>query len=161
MPPPCFILVCRLDLIYLLPRRPSLCPPRGCDQFLAWKASENRWHLNCVFKRKKSCQSEGKFIIASVTSVYYHDRLKVVWKTHSEVRALARETNWCLQEAPGGIVHLWIYPSLSVTPNLASFPKGITRQHWNFPKEESWKGGGNIWDIWKTPERKVGQMTFF
>ena len=158
MPPPCFLLVCRLDLIHLLPRRPSLCPPGGCDQFFAWKASENRWHLNCVFKRKKEL-SEGKFIIASVTSVYCHDRLKADWKNHSDVRTLARETNECLQEAPGGIVHLWIYPSLGVAPNLASFPEEITRQDYNVPKEESWKGGGNIWEI--CTDRKIGQMTLF
>ena len=115
----------------------------------------------CLQEEEKSCQSEGKFIIASVTSVYYHDTLKAVWKNHSEVRALARETNWCLQEAPGGMAHLWIYPSLSVTPNLASFPEEVTRQRYNFPKEESWKGGGNTWEIWKTTERKIGQMTFF
>ena len=50
-------------------------------------------------------------------------------------------------------------PQPWVAPNLASFPEEITRQDYNVPKEESWKGGGNIWEI--CTDRKIGQMTLF
>ena len=36
--PSYFILVCRLGLVHLPTRTPSLCPPGECDQFFAWKS---------------------------------------------------------------------------------------------------------------------------
>lgn len=57
----------------------------------------------------------------------------------------------------GHPVSAWSYPSLTGAPNLARFPEGMSRQHCNFTKKESWEGGENIWEIWTTTERKRRQ----
>lgn len=137
-------------------------PSRRVWPIFTWKGIRKQvaFELCLQEKKKKICQSEGRLIIASVISVYLPLQAKGGLRESGWGQSTGKRDQLVSTGGSRWYRYLWIYRNLSVTPNLASFPEGIMRQHCNFPKEESCEKG-NIWEIWKTAERKRGQMILF